>query len=253
MRHPNPRPNAPLAAYLGEAVPSKRGATSVTRGPRLPDELCPLRYIRRDHRGLMPWEESVFKKSEAELISRGGPFATWVLQDLREGKVPFTVCKNPLDGNREWGRYYTAPEFSYDGKPVVETKPLPEKDKSILSKAKGAITNVYDWMSGIMDTISDAGGFLLDKFSDIVEDTGAFLETVVEVFKNGLCAMVDSEWKRRLLQAGAVFASLPPSATDLAIRIARALCALLDILASEVSKSVKAIMALVTVGKFLSV
>jgi hypothetical protein len=216
-------------------------------GPGLPESLCPLTAIVRDHRGLEPWEDVLFQRAETRL---GDPafFGNPGLAMLRAGKIPFAKCRNPHDGNKLWGRYYDVSTG------VVETKPIPPAKcgkYDIACHAVQLVDDIATWVVDTIETFGKLGGQLLQQFADIVSDPKAFLDAVVDAFKMGLCAMLDSEWKRKLLQAGAILVSLPPSATEIAIKICRALCALLRIIEVQVSNTVKAIAAAVVTAQII--
>jgi hypothetical protein len=225
----------------------------------LPSELCPFQHETRDHRGLNPWEKILYERAHKRLgnVSMWGPLDADLLTDkLREGKIPFAKCKNPKDvvawpipHARMWGRYFDAATNT------VTTKPLPPKKRSrlgrLMDSATDLIDDVKDWVEGTLDTFRKIGGQLLDQFANIIEDAGAFLEVVIAALVEGICNMLDADWKRKLVVAGAVLAGAPPAAAELIIKIARALCDLLKIIEAEVSNTIKAMAALVITGKLL--
>lgn len=220
------------------------------RGPALPNELCPFRNVSRDHRGLAPWEAVLFQRAEARLGNATffGGKASPLVGGLRTGHIPFAKCKNPLDGNRLWGRYFNVATNT------VETKPIPPKKcgrYDVVCKAVEFVDDVAVWVKQTVETFIAIGGELLTQFGGIVADPKAFLDTVIEAFKLGLCAMLDKEWKRRLLQAGALLGGLPPTGTELAIKICRALCAILRVIEAQVSNSIKAIAALIVTAEII--
>ncbi|UCC74988.1 MAG: hypothetical protein JSV86_10680 [Gemmatimonadota bacterium] len=221
--------------------------TAPYQGPGLPPELCPFRHQTRDHRGLDPWEAVLWQRALSRLSNK----TLWgasVEKALRSGQIPFATCKNPLDGGRRWGRYYD------EATGVVTTRPVPPKKcgkYDVVCKAKEVVDDVKEWVVATLKSFYELGEELLKRFADIVADAKVLLDLVVDFFKMGICAMVDDEWKRALLKAGAIFAGLPPAGTELAIKLVRALCALLRIIEIEVSGWVKGIAAAVTVTEIM--
>ena len=233
----------------------KVGAESIKiaglyQGPALPNELCPFRHATRDHRGLDPWEAALFERAASRLgnLAFFGNQTGPLLGMLRNGTIPFAKCKNPLDGGKLWGRYFDVATNT------VTTQRVPPKkcDRyDVVCKAVDFVDDVATWVIETVKTFRAIGGDLLQQFADIVADPGAFLDTVMEAFKLGLCAMLDAEWKRRLLQAGGIIAGLPPASSDLAIKICRALCAFLKIIEAALPNDVKAVAALVVTAEIL--
>jgi len=135
---------------------------------------------------------------------------------------------------------------------VPKHKKFGHRIKSLFGALVDLVDDVAEWVGKILHVYYELGRKIIELHVQLVTNPKAFLNTVVDVIQTGICNMIDKAWKRKLLIAGAIAEGLPPAAVDLAIRLARVLCAVLRIIKADISKGIKLISILLSAAPLLS-